>query len=48
MVGDALDQIAPSYGQRYQWLNGGQFTNQGIELSLTGTPMVWMPVMTGA
>jgi outer membrane receptor protein involved in Fe transport len=34
-----LDQIAPSYGQRYQWLNGGQFTNQGIELSLTGTPI---------
>ncbi len=34
-----LPQIAPSYGFSREWLNGGQFTNQGLELSLAMTPL---------
>jgi len=30
---------APSLGYNRQWQNGGQFTNQGIELSLGATPI---------
>ena len=31
--------VAPSYGYGVLFLNGGQFTNQGIELQLTTTPV---------
>jgi TonB-linked SusC/RagA family outer membrane protein len=31
--------VAPSYGYNQVFLNGGEFTNQGIELSLTATPI---------
>ncbi len=31
--------VAPSYGYSRQWINGGQFTNQGLELSLAMTPV---------
>jgi TonB-dependent starch-binding outer membrane protein SusC len=31
--------VAPSLGYAQQWFNGGQFTNRGIELSLTMTPI---------
>ena len=31
--------VAPSYGFANLWLNGGEFTNQGIELSFTSTPL---------
>jgi TonB-dependent starch-binding outer membrane protein SusC len=31
--------IPPSIGFTQQWYNGGQFTNRGIELSLTMTPL---------
>ncbi len=31
--------VAPSYGYSYQYVNGGEFTNQGIELSLQMTPV---------
>ncbi len=31
--------VAPSVGYAQQWLNGGEFTNQGIELSLSATPI---------
>lgn len=31
--------LAPSGGQNSQWINGGQFTNHGIELSLDVTPI---------
>jgi len=31
--------VAPSVGYSSTWLNGGEFTNQGIELSLTATPL---------
>jgi TonB-linked SusC/RagA family outer membrane protein len=30
---------APSFGFSSQWVNGGEFTNQGIELSLAMTPI---------
>ena len=26
--------VGPSYGYETEWINGGEFTNQGIELSL--------------
>jgi TonB-dependent starch-binding outer membrane protein SusC len=31
--------VSPSRGYNTQWLNGGEFTNQGAEISLTGTPI---------
>ncbi len=31
--------VTPSYGFSNIWLNGGEFTNQGIELALTSTPL---------
>jgi TonB-dependent starch-binding outer membrane protein SusC len=31
--------VAPSYGYNQTFLNGGEFTNQGIELSLKATPI---------
>ncbi len=31
--------VAPSFGYLYAYTNGGQFTNQGIELSLQATPV---------
>ena len=31
--------VAPSFGYRNTYVNGGQFTNQGIELSLQMTPV---------
>ncbi len=31
--------VAPSLFYNSQWFNGGEFTNQGIELSLTATPL---------
>ncbi len=31
--------VAPSFGYLYAYTNGGQFTNQGIELSLQATPL---------
>src|SRR6185437_7483217 len=31
--------VAPSYGYSNLFVNGGQFTNQGVELSLTVTPV---------
>jgi TonB-dependent starch-binding outer membrane protein SusC len=31
--------VAPSQYFTSQWLNGGEFTNQGIELSITATPV---------
>jgi len=31
--------VAPSLYYNQAWFNGGEFTNQGIELSLTGTPL---------
>ena len=31
--------VSPSLGYDEQWFNGGEFTNQGIELSLTATPV---------
>jgi TonB-linked SusC/RagA family outer membrane protein len=34
-----LAAVAPSLGYSQQWFNGGQFTNRGIELSLTMTPI---------
>ena len=33
------DQVSPSLGYDQAWFNGGEFTNQGIELSLTATPI---------
>jgi TonB-linked SusC/RagA family outer membrane protein len=33
------DAISPSLGAQNQWINGGEFTNQGIELLLTATPI---------
>ena len=33
------DAISPSLGANLQWINGGEFTNQGIELMLTATPI---------
>jgi TonB-dependent starch-binding outer membrane protein SusC len=33
------DAISPSLGANEQWINGGEFTNQGIELQLTTTPI---------
>jgi TonB-linked SusC/RagA family outer membrane protein len=38
-----LAGVAPSYGYTTQWLNGGEFTNQGIELSLSTTPVQASP-----
>ena len=32
-------QVSPSLGYDQAWINGGEFTNQGIELSLTATPV---------
>jgi len=31
--------IAPSAGYNAQWVNGGQFTNKGAEISLSATPV---------
>jgi TonB-linked SusC/RagA family outer membrane protein len=31
--------VNPSFGATSQWLNGGQFTNRGLELSLAMTPV---------
>jgi TonB-linked SusC/RagA family outer membrane protein len=31
--------VSPSLGFDSQWFNGGEFTNQGIELQLTSTPV---------
>ncbi len=31
--------VSPSLGFDEQWFNGGEFTNQGIELELTATPI---------
>ncbi len=31
--------VSPSLGFNQEWLNGGEFTNQGIELQLTATPI---------
>jgi len=31
--------VAPSFGYSYQYVNGGEFTNQGLELSLQMTPV---------
>jgi len=31
--------VSPSRGYGTQWLNGGEFTNQGAEISLTATPI---------
>jgi TonB-linked SusC/RagA family outer membrane protein len=31
--------VSPSQGFSQLWLNGGEFTNQGAEISLTGTPI---------
>ena len=33
------DAISPSLGANELWINGGEFTNQGIELLLTATPI---------
>jgi TonB-dependent starch-binding outer membrane protein SusC len=33
------DATSPSLGYNTQWINGGEFTNQGIELQLTATPI---------
>jgi hypothetical protein len=33
------DETAPSLGYDTQWINGGMFTNQGIELQLSATPI---------
>ncbi|HZS61611.1 MAG TPA: SusC/RagA family TonB-linked outer membrane protein [Gemmatimonadaceae bacterium] len=33
------ESVNPSYGATTQWLNGGQFTNRGLELSLAATPI---------
>ena len=33
------ESINPSFGASTQWLNGGQFTNRGLELSLAATPI---------
>ncbi len=34
-----LESTAPSEGTTQQWLNGGQFTNRGAEISLAVTPV---------
>jgi TonB-linked SusC/RagA family outer membrane protein len=34
-----LDATSPSLGFNSQWINGGMFTNQGIELQLIATPI---------
>jgi len=34
-----LSPVAPSLGFNQAWYNGGQFTNQGLEVSLTMTPV---------
>ncbi len=33
------DQPSPSLGFDQAWFNGGEFTNQGVEMSLTATPV---------
>jgi TonB-linked SusC/RagA family outer membrane protein len=33
------EAVNPSFGTSTQWLNGGQFTNRGLELSLAATPI---------
>ncbi len=51
-VNDLLLQVAPSPSLGYDedWINGGEFTNQGIELQLTATPLQfkngfqWCPI----
>ena len=46
--------VAPSYGYSNTYLNGGQFTNQGIELSFLSTPLqmrngfIWNNTLTFA
>ncbi len=32
--------LAPSLGFNQQWFNGGEFTNQGVEISLSATPIL--------
>jgi TonB-linked SusC/RagA family outer membrane protein len=34
-----LAGIPPASGAAYEWINGGQFTNQGIELSVNAEPV---------
>jgi len=34
-----LESILPSSGAQQQWANGGQLTNQGLELALNATPI---------
>jgi len=34
------NQPSPSLGFDQSWLNGGEFTNQGVEMSLTATPVL--------
>ena len=34
-----LSPVAPSLGYNQAWYNGGEFTNQGLEVSLTMTPV---------
>jgi TonB-dependent starch-binding outer membrane protein SusC len=34
------NQPSPSLGFDQSWFNGGEFTNQGVEMSLTATPIV--------
>jgi TonB-linked SusC/RagA family outer membrane protein len=34
-----LAGIPPASGAAYEWINGGQFTNQGLELSLNAEPV---------
>jgi TonB-linked SusC/RagA family outer membrane protein len=38
-----LAGIPPATGAAYEWINGGQFTNQGIELSLNAEPVLVGP-----
>jgi hypothetical protein len=40
-ISDLLLQanVSPSLGYDQKWFNGGEFTNQGIELQLTATPV---------
>jgi len=53
-ITDVLLQVAvnPSRGYIGEWINGGEFTNQGAELSLSGTPVqlrngfTWLSTMT--
>src|SRR6185437_6145918 len=40
-ISDLLLQanVSPSLGFDQEWLNGGEFTNEGVELELTATPV---------